>query len=249
MRSLRRRTVAWIRHARIRWLVEEHIELVTRTLRNAGVPHADLDDEVQRTFIVAVRRLDDVQLGAERAFLCQVAFNLAWHARRSRARRREIPSDEVPEPVETRATPEELIDRMQIRQHLDGIVDRMDESLRAVFKLFVIDEMNLAEIAQLLRIPRGTVASRLRRARAQLRKHVGAIELAWTLGAKGRRRSTNRYRSGTGNSARSNARCSARGRVCPPGPGCAPRRSPGSVWPERLGRVRRRGSERRFRGL
>ena len=118
-----------------------------------------------------------MQVGAERAFLCQVAFNLAWHARRSRSRRREIPSDEVPEPVETRATPEELIDRMQIRQHLDGIVDRMDESLRAVFKLFVIDELNLAEIAQLLRIPRGTVASRLRRAREQLRKHVGATSL------------------------------------------------------------------------
>jgi len=173
------------RHARIRWLVEEHLELVSRTLRNAGVPHADLDDEVQRTFIIAVRRLDDVQPGAERAFLSQVALNLAWHARRSAARRREIPSEQVPEPVETRATPEELIERMQIRQHLDGIVERMDESLRAVFKLFVIDEMNLGEIAQLLRVPRGTVASRLRRARAQLRRHVDANELAWTLGAKG----------------------------------------------------------------
>jgi RNA polymerase sigma-70 factor (ECF subfamily) len=181
-------TVTSDRHARIRALVEEHIELVTRTLRNAGVPPADLDDEVQRTFIVAVRRLDDVQPGAERAFLCQVALHLAWHARRSFARRREIPSDQLPEPVETRATPEELFDRMQIRQHLDGIVDRMDESLRAVFKLFVIDEMNLGEIAQLLSIPRGTVASRLRRARAQLRKHVGAIELAGTLGAKGVKR-------------------------------------------------------------
>ena len=168
----------------MRRLVEEHIELVTRTLRNAGVPAADLDDEVQRTFIVAARRLDDMLPGAERAFLCQVALNLAWHARRSLARRREIPSDQVPESVETRATPEELIDRMQIRQHLDGIVDRMDESLRAVFKLFVIDELNLAEIADLLRVPRGTVASRLRRAREQLRKHVGAIDLAWTLGAK-----------------------------------------------------------------
>ena len=169
-------------------MVEEHIQLVTRTLRNAGVPPADLDDEVQRTFIIAARRLDDVQLGAERAFLCQVALNLAWHARRSLARRREIPCDQVPEPVETCATPEELIDRMQIRQQLEGIVDRMDQSLRAVFTLFVIDEMNLAEIATLLRVPRGTVASRLRRAREQLRRHVGAIELASTLGAKGVKR-------------------------------------------------------------
>ena len=178
------RPVTLERHARIRALVEEHIVLVTRTLRKAGVPPADSDDEVQRTFIIAVRRLDDVQPGAERAFLCQVALNLAWHARRSHARRREIPSDQVPEPVETCATPEELIERMQIRQHLDAIVDRMDESLRAVFKLFVIDELNLGEIAELLSIPRGTVASRLRRAREQLRRHVGAFELASTLGAK-----------------------------------------------------------------
>ena len=180
------RAVTLDRHARTRWLVEEHVELVTRTLRNAGVRQADLDDEVQRTFIIAVRRLDDLQPGAERAFLCQVALHLAWHARRSFARRREIPSDQVPEMVETRATPEELIGRMQIRQYLEGIVDRMDESLRAVFKLFVIDEMNLSEIAQVLRVPRGTVASRLRRARAHLRKHVGATELA---GAKGVKRS------------------------------------------------------------
>ena len=220
------------RHARIRWLVEEHIELVARTLRNAGVPQADLDDEVQRTFIIAVRRLDDVQPGAERAFLCQVALNLAWHARRSFARRREIPSDQVPEPVETRATPEELIDRMQVRQHLDGIIDRMDESLRAVFKLFVIDELNLAEIAQLLRIPRGTVASRLRRAREQLRKHVGAIDLAWTLGAKGAKRidePASIWQKKLGALERALLRAE---RGCPPGPGRAPRRSPGSVWPD-----------------
>jgi RNA polymerase sigma-70 factor, ECF subfamily len=182
------RAVTLDRHARTRWLVEEHIEFVTRTLRSAGVPPADLDDEVQRTFIVAARRLDDLQPGAERAFLGQVALNLAWHARRSLARRREIPSDQMPEMVETRATPEELIDRMQIRQHLDGIIDRMDESLRAVFKLFVIDEMNLGEIAQLLSVPRGTVASRLRRAREQLRRQVDAVDLAWTLGAKGVKR-------------------------------------------------------------
>jgi RNA polymerase sigma-70 factor, ECF subfamily len=180
-----RRAVTVDRQARIRLLVDEHIELVTRTLRNAGVPQADLDDEVQRTFIVAVRRVDDLQPGAERAFLCQVALNLAWHARRSFARRREIPSEQVPEPIDTSASPEELIDRMQIRQHLHGIVDRMDESLRAVLKLFAIDELNLSEIAQMLSVPRGTVASRLRRARVQLRKHVGAIELARTLGAKG----------------------------------------------------------------
>ena len=37
----------------------------------------------------------------------------------------------------------------------------MDESLRVVFVLYEFEEMNMSEIADVLEIPRGTVASRL----------------------------------------------------------------------------------------
>ena len=56
--------------------------------------------------------------------------------------------------------------------------------MRAVFVLYELENLELAEIAALLCIPRGTVASRLRRARAQLRAHPEAIELAWDTGVK-----------------------------------------------------------------
>jgi RNA polymerase sigma-70 factor (ECF subfamily) len=36
--------------------------------------------------------------------------------------------------------------------------------------------MNMSEIADVLEIPRGTVASRLRRARAEFRERVAALE-------------------------------------------------------------------------
>jgi RNA polymerase sigma-70 factor (ECF subfamily) len=39
--------------------------------------------------------------------------------------------------------------------------------------------MNMSEIAAVLGIPRGTVASRLRRARSEFRERVGAIEDFW----------------------------------------------------------------------
>ena len=42
----------------------------------------------------------------------------------------------------------------------------MDESLRAVFVLYELEEMTMAEISETLELPPGTVASRLRRARA-----------------------------------------------------------------------------------
>jgi RNA polymerase sigma-70 factor (ECF subfamily) len=164
------------RHTRLRAMVDEHLNSVAHTLRRAGVPSADLDDEIQRTFIIAAKRLDDVQLGAERSFLIQVAQNLAWHSRRKLARRREVMNGNPPERIEAIATPEFLADRKQMRLLFDDIIGSLHESLRAVFTLFELEEMSMKEVAETLGLPRGTVASRLRRARAQFRQHIAAID-------------------------------------------------------------------------
>jgi RNA polymerase sigma-70 factor, ECF subfamily len=173
------------RQARLRSLVDKHFRFVARTLRNAGVPEADLDDEVQRTFIAVARRLDDVRVGAERKFLFQIAINMAWHTRRRLARRREVLSDAVPERVETLATPEQLTNRKQMRELLEHIAASMHKSMRAVFMLHEFEGMNLREIAKFLGSPPGTVASRLRRARDHFRSHITAIELASDLDTRG----------------------------------------------------------------
>lgn len=156
----------------MRAMVRQNIKFVARTLHNAGVPGPDLDDEVQRTFIAVARRLDDVHHGAERGFLFRVALHTAAHARRSLARRREIPTDMMADRIEARATPEDLADRKQMWELLHEFVDGMDEPLRSVFRLFEIEEKSMVEIAAMLGVPPGTVASRLRRARARIRAHV-----------------------------------------------------------------------------
>jgi len=164
------------RDTRLRGMVDRYVDFVARVLRNAGTPDAEIDDEVQRTFITAARRLDDVRPGAEKGFLFKIALNLAAHARRTVARRREVLADEAPERNETFPTPEQLTDQKRMRQLLDGVLDRMDESLRVVFVLYEFEEMNMSEIADVLEIPRGTVASRLRRARSEFRERVAALE-------------------------------------------------------------------------
>jgi RNA polymerase sigma-70 factor (ECF subfamily) len=173
------------RQDRLRTIIDDHVRFVTRTLRKAGVPVSELDDEVQHTFIIAARRLDDVERGAERNFLYQVALNIAAHARRKLARRREVLNNRVPERIETLATPEQLTSRKEIRELLDGAAARMGKALYEVFTLFAFEGVNLTEIAKRLGVPRGTVASRLRRARVQFRKHAAAIELAWDLDSAG----------------------------------------------------------------
>ncbi|MGK3986998.1 sigma-70 family RNA polymerase sigma factor [Sorangium sp. So ce136] len=167
------------RDARLRRMVDAHLDFIGRVLRNAGTPAAEIDDAVQRTFIAASQRLDDVRPGAEKSFLLQTALHVAAHARRSAARRREVPAAEPPEVVDA-ATPEQLTSQKHARQMLDQVLDQMEPDLRTVFVLYEFEEMSMVEIAGVIGIPQGTVASRLRRARADFRERVRALELVTT---------------------------------------------------------------------
>jgi RNA polymerase sigma-70 factor, ECF subfamily len=165
------------RSSRLRRMVDEHIDFVARVLRNAGTPLTEIDDEVQRTFITAARRIDDVRHGSERGFLLQTALHQAAHARRTAARRREVLVDEVPEVMGSVATPEELSDQRRARELLDRVLSAMPADLRAVFISYEFEELTMAEIAESLGLPQGTVASRLRRARALFQERVRALEV------------------------------------------------------------------------
>lgn len=157
-------------------LLDDHIDFVARILRNGGTAEADLDDDVQRVFIILATRLDDVQPGSEKSFLLQTALRIASRARRTAARRRELVTDQLPELVDARSTPEEVMQRRQMRRTVDEILDQMDTDLRIVFLLYEVEQMTAAEIAAALQIPPGTVASRLRRARAEFRERVSILE-------------------------------------------------------------------------
>src|SRR6516162_7479374 len=74
---------------RLRALVVAHFDFIWRSLRRLGVPEAGVDDATQRVFCVALRRLEDIEPGRERAFLFHTAMNVATDARRALARSRE----------------------------------------------------------------------------------------------------------------------------------------------------------------
>jgi RNA polymerase sigma-70 factor (ECF subfamily) len=167
---------------RIRALVETHYEFVWRSLRRLGVLDGDVEDAVQRVFIVTARKVDSIRSGAERAFLFQTALRVAADDRRARRRRREIPVADH-EPTDSGAPgAEDLMDMRRARRMLDAILDGMDLELRAVFTLFELDQLTVTEIAELLAIPRGTVASRLRRAKAEFHEQAArsARQPGWT---------------------------------------------------------------------
>jgi RNA polymerase sigma-70 factor (ECF subfamily) len=151
--------------ARVRRLVTEHSGFVWRSLVRLGVPRSDAEDALQQVFLVAAGKLEAIEPGRERAFLFGTAMRIASRARRTRDRRREVLDGEPAEREDPAPGADDLVDRARARAALDAILDEMPLELRAVFVLFEIEQVTMAEIAALLDLPAGTVASRLRRAR------------------------------------------------------------------------------------
>ncbi len=164
--------------ARVRRLVLDHNAFVWRSLVRLGVPRADAEDALQQVFMVAARRIDDIQHGAERSFLYGVCLRVASRSRRTHARRREVMGDDAaPERVDTSDRPDELLDRARAKALLEEILGTMPIELRSVFTLFELEQLTMSEISELLEIPQGTVASRLRRARELFAEHRHRIEV------------------------------------------------------------------------
>jgi RNA polymerase sigma-70 factor (ECF subfamily) len=160
----------------VRELVDAHHRFIWRLLARLGVREADLDDAVQRVFMVLTQKAElEVLEGSERAFLFGVAVKVARTYRRTLLRRREA-STPPAEPIDTNPTPEALTEQHQARLLLDQLLDDMPDKLRVPFVLFELDDMGTAEIASLLALPGGTVASRLRRAREWFDRRVQQLQ-------------------------------------------------------------------------
>ena len=162
--------------ARLRGMMAYHFETVWRSLRRLGVPDAGADDSAQQVFVVAARRLDEIEVGGERRYLLGIAVRVASDARRTIARRREVPLDgESPasSPLAARPRqPDEALEQKRDLALLAALLDDMPDELREAFVLFELEELSAPEVGRVLDIPVGTVASRVRRARERLRESL-----------------------------------------------------------------------------
>ena len=155
--------------ARFRTLFEAHFAFVWRTLRRLGVTEASLPDASQRVFWTASRRLEDFTDERARAFLFGTARRVAADFRRLRKQTAVTDESDAIADIAAAST-EELVDQKRAREMLDELFDALDDELREVLFLQEGEGMTLSEIAELLEIPLGTAASRLRRSRAEFRR-------------------------------------------------------------------------------
>ncbi len=166
---------------RIRQAFNDHFSFIWRYLRRLGLAASDADDAAQKVFMVFARRLSCVLEGKERAFLCGTAVRVASETRRKLERLREVPDGEFrmansDAPAPSSRRPDIEIDRQRARALLDRVLAAMPLEQRSVFVLFELEELTTAHIAEILDLPVGTVASRLRRARQNFRAIVKRLQ-------------------------------------------------------------------------
>jgi RNA polymerase sigma-70 factor (ECF subfamily) len=137
--------------ARLERMFNDHHATVWRVLRRRGLPLDAAADATQETFLLAAERLADIHPESERSFLIETALRMA-HSLGRKTVRWELDDDMDLRLSAARDTSETRADT----QLCDLVMSKVDP--------------------ELLEIPLGSVASRLRRAREQFRAAAARVE-------------------------------------------------------------------------
>jgi RNA polymerase sigma factor (sigma-70 family) len=155
-------------------LVERHGPLVWGVCRRILRDHHAAEDAFQATFLVLARKAGSVAAGELLAgWLHGVARNVARKVRStlSQTTGRERPLSEAPEP------PIAEVSQDNLAAGLDEAIARLPAAYRTVLILCDLEGRTRKEVAELLGLPEGTVASRLARARSLLGRRLGVDAL------------------------------------------------------------------------
>lgn len=130
--------------------------------------HSDVEDLAQETFLRAIRALPTFEAdGAARlsTWLLTIATRVALDACRKRTR--EQRSSFAEEPLSA-STPEHEAQRSQLRGAIAAAIDELPSDQRAAFVLAEFHGFAIEDIAKALQTRKGTVKTRLFRAREKL---------------------------------------------------------------------------------
>jgi RNA polymerase sigma-70 factor (ECF subfamily) len=140
------------------------------------------EDAAQESFIKAFQNISGFRGGSFRSWLLKIVTNSAYDVLR-RAGRHPLqplfPVDENGEEVESApwlADPapgvQATVEQHELSKEIYRVLDGLPDAYRSVITLVDLYELDYTEAAQALKVPLGTVKSRLARARMEMQKRL-----------------------------------------------------------------------------
>jgi RNA polymerase sigma-70 factor (ECF subfamily) len=149
----------------------EHAPFLTRVLIRLVGDGSHVDDLVQETFLVAHRKRSSFDhRSAVRTWLYGIAAHLAMRHRRGAGRWRRALGIYAEQPPRVTANPADELERARAAQLLRATLERLPFKQREVVVLYELEELEGADIAELLGIPINTVWTRLYHGRKRLQE-------------------------------------------------------------------------------
>jgi RNA polymerase sigma-70 factor (ECF subfamily) len=143
---------------------------------------ASAEDVTQESFIKAFQALNGFRGGSFRGWLLRIVSNSAYDIlRRSKNHPNQplFPEDDNGEELESApwladpaASVQQTVEQNELSEEIRVLMEQLPESQRSVITLVDLHQFDYAEAAETLRIPIGTVKSRLARARLQMQEKL-----------------------------------------------------------------------------
>lgn len=143
------------------------------------------EDATQEGFIKAFQAMNSYRGGSFRSWLLKIVTNSAYDMlRRSKRHPNQplFPTDEDGEEMESApwlADPatsvQDAVEQNELSNNIYKMLDELPAVYRSVITLIDINELDYAEAAEALKVPIGTVKSRLARARIQMQSKLRGI--------------------------------------------------------------------------
>jgi len=156
-----------------------HINDLFRAAARLLLDQAKASDAVQETYLIAWKSFAKYQSGSNcKAWLFQILFNVVRHERRTWFKWITGSKEDCAQAVLVAPDmiPESLTD-----SNILSALDTLPVQFRQVILLVDVEEFSYKETSDILRIPIGTVMSRLNRARGLLRGKLGKVAQSYGL--------------------------------------------------------------------
>ena len=166
-------------------LVWRHGPMVLALCRRVLRDSHDAEDALQATFLTLARKAGSIsKRESVGSWLYKVAYRIALRAKVSAANRGALEKQlALTRPELNYSQPALEATREELNEILDDELNRLPEKYRAPIVLCFLQGKSLSEAAQELDCPRGTISTRLTRAREILRNRLARRDLELSPGA------------------------------------------------------------------